>query len=932
MLKKALFVLTVFISIIFLSCNSVPKETPAPDWFVNTEAVYPDSQYIAIIGEGFSKPESLAAAEQELGKYFGQNVKSTVTATEEWSGNDKEGYVNNKNLNKEYTITFDVDLFAVKKTKPWYNADTGSFFVCAYIDRESAFEMYRPTIIKARTDFHNFYNDSIDETDLYKKLDWLEETDNIGTQYLNVLNFAQCIKPSAADIYKKDIEAISEIKNELKAIQIEVSKRPDWIDSTEKVYPESVYIARIGEGATRHDAIANGEQELAKHFGQRIQSKVTATEEWSGNNKEGYVNNKNLNKEYIVSFDVELFAVKKTMPWYNTSNNTYYICTYINRQEAMNKYNSTLQTARTDFYNFYNKSKEETNLIKKIEWLNETKIIGAQYKEVLDFAQGLDSSIYETYKEDFNAIAEVDNLLKEAKIEAYKQPDWVATPGKVYPDSKYIARVGEGYSRDAALTKAEQELAKYFGQNVQSTITSIDSWTGNDKDGYTNSKTLNNEAVITVDIDLFAVDKTQPWLDPDTDTYYICAFIDRNKAFNLYKPNIDTAKIEFHDLLNKGKEEDNLIKKVEYFEETKKLCEPYKEKLIFAVTLNPDAYETYKEDFNAIAEVDNLLKEAKIEAYKQPDWVATPGKVYPDSKYIARVGEGYSKDAALTKAEQELAKYFGQNVQSTVTSSDSWTGNDKDGYTNSKTLNNEAVITANTDLFAVEKTYPWYNQDTDTYYICAYIDREKAFNLYKPKISTLMDEFYNLYNIGINEPDLFKKIEWLEQSKPAGQKLKDTLDSIIFIYPDAYSIYENELDNIASIDGKVKEARNAIYSMKIIVNKDYGNKIYDNISKIISNNGFTVSNNRYSYILSVDVDENMDIDEFSEIIAATPSITISLKNKLTNEVSFTYTKEMEKVKGFSENKVKGKIFDEIRSELDNSFEYEVKDFFYDQIN
>lgn len=312
-------------------------------------------------------------------------------------------------------------------------------------------------------------------------------------------------------------------------------------------------------------------------------------------------------------------------------------------------------------------------------------------------------------------------------------------------------------------------------------------------------------------------------------------------------------------------------------------------------------------------------------ATEAPEWYTDRSSVFPDNKYIARVGEGFNKKDSLADAEVQIGKYFGFNVKSTVSGSDTWSGNDKDGYTNNKTLNDEFEITLDTDLFAIEKTKPWYNADTETYFICAYIERAKAFEVYKPTLLKTRLNFAKLYKAANDESDFFKKINLLKSAQKAGDLFISQLNFAQLIMPSIYNSFKKDVDAVANVQVLMKQAQNNA-AMMISVTGDYGTKLNNFVSKVVADNGFIISNENYQYIVNVVVDNNETVDDASGIICITPSVTISMTNITGTDTTFTYTKNFETFKAFHRETVEKKAWTAIEAELKASFDNEFKNF------
>ena len=312
-------------------------------------------------------------------------------------------------------------------------------------------------------------------------------------------------------------------------------------------------------------------------------------------------------------------------------------------------------------------------------------------------------------------------------------------------------------------------------------------------------------------------------------------------------------------------------------------------------------------------------------ATPKPEWVDHPENVYPDDVYISRVGEGWEKEEALADGQVELGKYFGQNVKSKVSAKENWTESSENGYSNNKSLSNEYEISFDTTFFAVEKSKPWYDVSTETWYICVYIDREEAFNIYKPTLINARKEFYNYYNEALNEADFFNQLKLLRKAHNTGAEYFGALKFAQILLPSVFNVYKQDFEDIANVDVLLTKLQNEA-AVKINISKDYGTKVKDLVSKYFSDNGFNISNNNYHFVVDIDIDESRVVDEYSGIITVDPSITISMKNKSDGTVVFTYTRTFERIKSYMESSIDKKTFAAIEEELKNSFENELVEF------
>lgn len=315
---------------------------------------------------------------------------------------------------------------------------------------------------------------------------------------------------------------------------------------------------------------------------------------------------------------------------------------------------------------------------------------------------------------------------------------------------------------------------------------------------------------------------------------------------------------------------------------------------------------------------------------EQPLWsqLETINQVYPSNKYIARIGYGEKAGAAIADAEAEVGKYFENNIQSNTVSKDhfvSKTGEDTSRY---QELDKEIFISSNVKLFAMNHTKPWHDKENDLYVVCSYINRADAFNVFAPKLEKARREFYSFYTKAENEKDPFRKINRLKEAVAPGNDYLDLLDFAQLISPELASAYRNDINAIASIEEKIYSTR-VDATMKIDVKNDLDNRVFSTLSALLGSEKIILSKNDYKYLMDANVDKNIvfhEIEDGEVIITAEPIVNIVLRNRMNGDVVFSYTRDFDKITGYTESFINKKVFSAIDKELNSSFIEEFKSF------
>lgn len=181
-------------------------------------------------------------------------------------------------------------------------------------------------------------------------------------------------------------------------------------------------------------------------------------------------------------------------------------------------------------------------------------------------------------------------------------PDWLANYRSIYPDAEYIAQRGRADSEQTAKTEAVAQIARYFQTSVNANLkTSVQSVTSGENVSETTS--VVNDVDVMSQVDLFAVEYTDPYFSKDENKWYCVAFIEREKAWTQYKPTVDGAKAEFYAMKKNVDEENDPFTKCTAYGKAWKSGKSLLEKLEYARILSAKKESEYAEDRKAVSEI-----------------------------------------------------------------------------------------------------------------------------------------------------------------------------------------------------------------------------------------------------------------------------------------------------------------------------------------
>ncbi|WP_296330836.1 LPP20 family lipoprotein [uncultured Treponema sp.] len=185
-------------------------------------------------------------------------------------------------------------------------------------------------------------------------------------------------------------------------------------------------------------------------------------------------------------------------------------------------------------------------------------------------------------------------------------PDWMTDYRTVYPETQYIAQRGRADSEQTAKTEAVAQIARYFQTSVNANLkTSIQSVTSGDSISETTS--VVNDVDVMSQVDLFAVEYTDPYYFNKEKKWYCVAYIERDKAWNQYQPTVENAKTEFYSMKKKADAESDPLTKCSLYGKSWYSGKKFLEKLEYARILNSQKERAYSDDRKTVSEVPALI-------------------------------------------------------------------------------------------------------------------------------------------------------------------------------------------------------------------------------------------------------------------------------------------------------------------------------------
>lgn len=313
-----------------------------------------------------------------------------------------------------------------------------------------------------------------------------------------------------------------------------------------------------------------------------------------------------------------------------------------------------------------------------------------------------------------------------------------------------------------------------------------------------------------------------------------------------------------------------------------------------------------------------------ISAKKQeiPVWVLNYEEVYPESEYIAQKGTGKSADAAKSNAAANMSFYFQTNVNAKreVNYKSLETGNgEKTKIKTEQKVERNTTLDTSTSLAALEFTEPWLNKKDKTWHCVAFSERKTLWTNYEPEVRVAKDKFKNFYNKAMESNEPFEKIKLLGIAQSQGTDFLDKISYAQFLSePLTDKAFRDDIAIFSSL-ASIQQSEKNNSPFFVLVRDDEGNSIYSQITKVLSDLGFTVviDKNLAVYVADALPKFEFQSDSATGLLTYQPSVRISFSGKNGN--IYVYSKNCGKLKVYSESTGKRKCIQKINQELESSF-------------
>lgn len=306
-----------------------------------------------------------------------------------------------------------------------------------------------------------------------------------------------------------------------------------------------------------------------------------------------------------------------------------------------------------------------------------------------------------------------------------------------------------------------------------------------------------------------------------------------------------------------------------------------------------------------------------------PEWGQNYRTVFPASEYLAQRGSGDTAEKSKTDATAALSRYFKTSVNANL--STTMTSATSENSAEEKTLVVDDVnVQSEVELFALEYTEPFYYKAEKKWYCVVYMNRNDAWQQYKPQIEIKKNIFSSLYKNLENESDYFSKAGMCGRVWQSATELLEKLEYGRIINPNEEASYQAERDKISKVPVIFEESRQNC-SIYIQTENDYDRLAESSVSSAFSDCGLKVVKNigQANYIAEVLIELNAS---GSEPVSVKPGLELKIQSREEKTVYSCEVQSAEKSIAYSLENAQKKAFSKLAKETGEAVKKDLSSF------
>lgn len=170
----------------------------SPKWITDLEKVFPSEKYIRVVGEAGSETAAKKAAVSAVAEYFNQEISTQTFVAQSIHKNDSD-YQEKADIAQKVISSSGASLFAVEYTSSFYDKRSQKYFVCAYLERSTAWKIISQKVDVAMAASKETVWESESLAEPLSKIIMLNKAKKIYADFLELYKIALVIYPNKCD-------------------------------------------------------------------------------------------------------------------------------------------------------------------------------------------------------------------------------------------------------------------------------------------------------------------------------------------------------------------------------------------------------------------------------------------------------------------------------------------------------------------------------------------------------------------------------------------------------------------------------------------------------------------------------------------------------------------------------------------------------------
>lgn len=186
------------ISLLILTFLSSAFCFDSPKWITDLEKVFPSEKYIRAIGEAGSETAAKKAAVSAVAEYFNQEISTQTFVAQSIHKADSD-YQEKADIAQNIVSTSGATLFALEYTSSFYDKRSQKYFVCAYLERSTAWKIISQKVDVAMVAYKEAVREAESLAEPLSKIIMLNKAEKIYEDFVELYKTALVIYPNKCD-------------------------------------------------------------------------------------------------------------------------------------------------------------------------------------------------------------------------------------------------------------------------------------------------------------------------------------------------------------------------------------------------------------------------------------------------------------------------------------------------------------------------------------------------------------------------------------------------------------------------------------------------------------------------------------------------------------------------------------------------------------